>query len=260
MKRGISRRRAGLTLIELIVAFSILLILSTMALPLMRVRVQREKERRLRQALEEIRTAIDRYKDAADQGLLGQLDQDSHGYPASLDELVEGVEVTAGAGMMGGMQGMGGMPGSDPSMGGSMGGQLGGGMPGGMGGSAFGAGGAGSRQGFGQTSGAGGFGQSRSQGRSSGGLGQSRSGASRSGGLGGDSAFGRRGESGDDGEAKKLRFLRRIPTDPITGRAEWGMRGVSDSPDSMSWSGKNVFDVYSLSMDTALDGTRYSEW
>ena len=67
VQRGeITRRDAGLTLIELIVAFTILLILSTMALPLMTIRVQREKERRLRQALEEMRTAIDRFKDAAD--------------------------------------------------------------------------------------------------------------------------------------------------------------------------------------------------
>ena len=61
-------RRAGLTLVELIVAFTVLLVLSTMALPLTRIKVQREKERRLRMALEDIRTAIDRYKDAADAG------------------------------------------------------------------------------------------------------------------------------------------------------------------------------------------------
>jgi general secretion pathway protein G len=46
----------------------------------------------------------------------------------------------------------------------------------------------------------------------------------------------------------------------MTGRAEWGMRSNSDSPDSMSWGGRNVFDVFSMSMDTALDGTRYNEW
>jgi general secretion pathway protein G len=57
-----------------------------------------------------------------------------------------------------------------------------------------------------------------------------------------------------------MRFLRRIPVDPMTGRAEWGMRSISDSPDSMSWGGRNVFDVFSTSMDTALDGTRYNEW
>lgn len=59
---------------------------------------------------------------------------------------------------------------------------------------------------------------------------------------------------------KKIRFLRKIPVDPITGQAEWGKRCVSDDPDSTSWCGKNVFDVYSKSQATALDGTKYSDW
>jgi general secretion pathway protein G len=59
---------------------------------------------------------------------------------------------------------------------------------------------------------------------------------------------------------KKRRFLRKIPVDPMTGRAEWGLRGVQDDPDSMSWNGENVFDVYSKSQGTALDGTKYSDW
>jgi general secretion pathway protein G len=59
---------------------------------------------------------------------------------------------------------------------------------------------------------------------------------------------------------KKRRFLRKIPIDPMTGRAEWGMRGVQDDPDSTSWNGENVFDVYSKSQATALDGTKYSDW
>jgi len=57
-----------------------------------------------------------------------------------------------------------------------------------------------------------------------------------------------------------MRFLRRIPSDPMTKSADWGVRSVQDPPDSMSWGGQNVFDVYSRSMDTSLDGTRYSEW
>jgi general secretion pathway protein G len=57
-----------------------------------------------------------------------------------------------------------------------------------------------------------------------------------------------------------VRFLRRVPEDPMTGHAEWGMRAVQDDPDSGSWGGKNVFDVYSMSTGIALDGTRYSEW
>ena len=59
---------------------------------------------------------------------------------------------------------------------------------------------------------------------------------------------------------RKIRFLRKIPVDPMTGRAEWGLRAVQDDPDSTSWGGKNVFDVYSKSTGTALDGTRYSDW
>jgi general secretion pathway protein G len=65
------------------------------------------------------------------------------------------------------------------------------------------------------------------------------------------------GTAGDD---KKIRFLRRIPVDPMTGHADWGLRAVQDDPDSTSWGGKNVFDVYSKSQATATDGRRYSEW
>jgi general secretion pathway protein G len=57
-----------------------------------------------------------------------------------------------------------------------------------------------------------------------------------------------------------IRFLRRIPRDPLTGKAEWGVRSVQDEPNSTSWGGQNVFDVYSLSMETALDGTKYKDW
>jgi general secretion pathway protein G len=59
---------------------------------------------------------------------------------------------------------------------------------------------------------------------------------------------------------KKIFFLRRIPVDPMTGQAEWGLRSVEDDPDSTSWGGKDVFDVYSKSMGTAMDGTKYSDW
>ena len=65
---------------------------------------------------------------------------------------------------------------------------------------------------------------------------------------------------GIDSNGKKLRFLRRIPVDPMTGSAEWGMRSMQDEPDSESWGGQNVFDVYTKSQGTALDGTKYSEW
>ena len=66
--------------------------------------------------------------------------------------------------------------------------------------------------------------------------------------------------NGVDAQGKKLRFLRRIPVDPMTGKAEWGMRSVQDEADSDSWGGQNVFDVYSKSQGTALDGTKYADW
>src|SRR5713226_7126175 len=59
---------------------------------------------------------------------------------------------------------------------------------------------------------------------------------------------------------RKIRFLRKIPVDPMTGRAEWGLRAVQDDPDSTSWGGKNVFDVFSKSQATAADGTHYADW
>jgi general secretion pathway protein G len=61
-------------------------------------------------------------------------------------------------------------------------------------------------------------------------------------------------------DKQKMRFLRRIPIDPMTGRADWGLRSVQDDPDSDSWDGSNVFDVYSKSTGTALDGTMYKDW
>lgn len=253
--------RSGLTLIELIVAFTILLILSTMALPLARVRVQREKERRLRDALTEMRKAIDRYKDYADAGKLGQVDPDSNGYPESLEMLVEGVEISNAGGDALGMQSAGGF--------GQPAGQNSRSNRGGLGssrsgsGSGFGSGRSGSNRGFGSGrsgssgfgSSGGGFGQSnRGSGSSRGGFGSTREGAAGTGG------FGAGGRPGSDDEEQKIRFLRRIPVDPMTGTADWGMRSVTDPPESMSWGGRNVFDVFSKSMDTALDGTRYSEW
>jgi general secretion pathway protein G len=59
---------------------------------------------------------------------------------------------------------------------------------------------------------------------------------------------------------RRVRFLRKIPVDPMTGRAEWGFRAVQDDPQSTSWGGKNIFDVYSRSIGTALDGTYYKDW
>ena len=148
-----SRSTRGLTLVELIVAVTILLILTGAAIPMARVKIQRERERQLRLALWEMRDAIDRYKDAADRGAF-QVKVGSEGYPPDLQTLVDGVDVGG----------------------------------------------------------------------------------------------------------KKVRFLRRIPVDPMTGNTDWGLHSMQDDPDSTSWGGDNVFDVYTKAQGEGLDGTKYSEW
>ena len=86
------KSQSGLTLVELIVAFTIMFLLTSMALPLARSKVRRERERELRYSLREIRTAIDKYKDLADQGQLGPQKLGSENYPETLEVLVEGVK------------------------------------------------------------------------------------------------------------------------------------------------------------------------
>src|SRR5882757_9047427 len=66
--------------------------------------------------------------------------------------------------------------------------------------------------------------------------------------------------NGVDVGGKKLKFLRRIPIDPMTGNTEWGMRSMQDDPDSDSWGGDNVFDVFTKSQGEGLDGTKYKDW
>jgi general secretion pathway protein G len=66
--------------------------------------------------------------------------------------------------------------------------------------------------------------------------------------------------NGVDVQGKKVRFLRHVPVDPMTGKADWGMRSMQDDPTSDSFGGQSVFDVYSKSQGTALDGTKYSDW
>ena len=148
-----ARPDRGFTLLELMIATSILVVLSTMAVPLARLTIQREKERQLRFDLWEMRDAIDRYKDAADRGGF-QTKADSQNYPPDLETLVKGVDVNT----------------------------------------------------------------------------------------------------------KKVRFLRQIPVDPMTGTTEWGLRSMQDDPDSDSWGGQSVFDVYTKSGGTGLDGTKYKDW
>jgi general secretion pathway protein G len=147
------RSRNGFSVVELIVAMTILMILTGVAAPIVRVTIQRNKERELRRDLWQMRDAIDRYKDAADRGAF-QVKLDSQGYPPDLDTLVKGV----------------------------------------------------------------------------------------------------------DSNGKKLRFLRRIPVDPMTGKTDWGLRSMQDDPDSDSWGGQSVFDVYTKSQGTALDGSKYDKW
>ena len=149
-----AKRPRGFTLLELIIAATILSILTLMALPLARVTIQREKEKQLRRALWDMRDAIDRYKDAADRNAF-QTKVDSGGYPPDLETLVKGVEAQGG---------------------------------------------------------------------------------------------------------KKLRFLRSLPIDPMTKNTEWGLRSMQDDPDSDSWGGQSVFDVYTKSEGTALDGSKYKDW
>jgi general secretion pathway protein G len=146
-----------MTLVELIVSFTILALLTTMALPLARYKVRRDRERELRYAVREMRTAIDKYKDMADMGQLGMQGADTDNYPPTLDVLVEGV--------------------------------------------------------------------------------------TKSGTV-----------------DTKIRFLRRVPKDPMTGTFEWGMRSTKDDTKSSSWGGQNVFDVFTKSTEKAGDGTPYSQW
>ncbi len=150
-----SRRnpQQGMTLIELITALVIMAILAGAAVPIARTSIKRDKERRLRAALWEMRDAIDRYKDAADRGAF-QVKLGTEGYPPDLETLVNGVDVNG----------------------------------------------------------------------------------------------------------KKIRFLRHIPEDPMTKSTDWGLRSMQDDPDSTSFGGQNVFDVYTKSQDTALDGTKYQDW
>jgi len=89
-----NRRERGLTLVELIVAFTIMLLLTTMSVPLARAKVRRERERELRYALREIRTAIDKYKDMADAGMIPPGKLGTENYPDDLEVLVKGVKMS----------------------------------------------------------------------------------------------------------------------------------------------------------------------
>ena len=158
--RSTQPTQAGFTFIELLVVTTIILILASAIMPLSKVAVQREREAELRRYLREMRTAIDKYKDAVDNGLIGSIDvkAGSEGYPPDLETLVEGVSVA------------------------------------------------------------------------------------------------------NDASGRKLKFLRKVPIDPMTSSTEWGLRSYQDRPDATTWGGQNVFDVYTKSTGTALDGTKSRDW
>jgi type II secretory pathway pseudopilin PulG len=213
---------AGLTLLELILTCGILLILSAAAIPMFRITIQHRKEAELRYELREMRNAIDRYKDDADKNLI-RTEVGSQNYPPDLQTLVDGVSISGGSGGagVGGVSASALAGASNTGQFGSAGTpQLGTGAVGGA--SQFGAGAPGGASAFGSSLG------------------------SASQALGGGTG--------------KVRYLRKIPVDPLTGKNDWGLRAVQDEPDSDSWGGHNVFDVYSKSTAIAIDGSKYSEW
>jgi general secretion pathway protein G len=145
----------GFTLVELIAAMTIMLLLTTIALPVASIVVRRQKERELKEDLRTMRNAIDRYKDFADSGMI-PTEMDTYGYPPTLETLVKGVPLK--------------------------------------------------------------------------------------------------------GSKDKYKFLRTIPIDPMTGTTDWGMRSMQDDSDSQSWGGQDVFDVFSKSQGTGMNGIPYADW
>ena len=154
------RGQQGYTFVEVVVVTAILLILASAVMPLAQVTSQRQREAELHRGLREIRTALDRFKDAVDSGQIAQseLEPGNEGYPPDLETLVEGISAA------------------------------------------------------------------------------------------------------NDASGRKLKYLRRIPIDPMTNSMEWGLRSYQDKPDATTWGGKNVFDVYTTSTATGLDGTKYRDW
>jgi general secretion pathway protein G len=150
----------GYTFVELLIVTTILIILASAVMPLAQVTSTRTREAELRRSLREMRTAIDKFKDAVDLGQIAtsDLEPGNEGYPPDLDTLVEGISAA------------------------------------------------------------------------------------------------------NDASGRKLKYLRRVPIDPMTNGQEWGKRAYQDEPDTTTWGGKNVFDVYTKSSGTGLDGTKYRDW
>jgi general secretion pathway protein G len=150
----------GYTFVELLVVSTIIMILASAVMPLAKVTATRQREAELRRALREMRTAIDRFKDAADLQQISPLElkAGAENYPPDLETLVKGVTAN------------------------------------------------------------------------------------------------------NDATGRKLKFLRRVPIDPMTHTTEWGLRSYQDDPDARSWGGQSVFDVYTTFNGTALDGSKYRDW
>ena len=154
------RGARGFTFVELVVVTAIIMLLASVAVPLISVTAQRQREAELHRSLRDMRTAIDKFKDAVDQGLIPatELDPANEVYPKDLDLLVNGVSAA------------------------------------------------------------------------------------------------------NDASGRKLKFLRRVPIDPMTKSTDWGKRSYQDRADSTSWGGQNVFQVYTTSDGVGLDGTKYKDW
>jgi hypothetical protein len=194
-----------------------------------RITIQHRREAELRYDLKEMRNAIDRYKDDADKNLI-RTEVGSQNYPPDIQTLVDGVSISAGGSGVGGISASALAGASNTSQFGSAGTPQQGG-PGSI--SQFGPGTPGGSPQFG--------------GGAQGGIPALGSAGSQSAGALSDLP-------------SKVRYLRKIPIDPMTGKADWGLRAVQDDADSTSWGGHNVFDVYSQSQATAMDGTKYSDW
>jgi general secretion pathway protein G len=156
-------RAHGFTLVEMIITLSLLAVLALSALPLGKMAVKRENEIELQRALRLVRESIDAWKKLADEKKI-EVDEDTEGYPPTLEALVKGVEV--------------------------------------------------------------------------------------------------QDKNATDKAARKriVKFLRRIPKDPMTNSFDWGLRSYQDDPDSDVWGEESVYDVYTKSQALALDGTRYTDW
>jgi general secretion pathway protein G len=157
------RRESGFTLTELLVTATILGVLAGVALPLVKVAIQREQETALRRALRTVREAIDAYKRLADENKI-EVEEGTDGYPPTLQVLVEGVKSKAAA------------------------------------------------------------------------------------------------KDGKSEAEKVVKFLRRVPVDPMTKSTDWGLRSSQDPPEATIWGEQNVYDIYTKSRRTALDGTKVRDW